>query len=263
MRDMKEYHTLLRAILAHAEQITACVPPEHRADATEVLAFLNTFGCEGYPSGRPKHFSIGPWISREGMPTRQYDGLTIVPCFSNDVPPFAPPPRNQSVAPGCSFYTDQVVLLYNVDHWSLTELALTALHEGRHARHRIGPTLAGLLPLDQADTHETNTWLFVLNALMSWAGAAWDAAVRNEVAWLDRQPLAPEHPGQILYVESRRYWPELDRVFGPTQYADARTVRQRLTSLQANMQYWSRRDPSVSPEQVCHSLVSRFHTFPD
>lgn len=264
MHAAEEYHNLLRAILAQAEQITMCLPLKHRAEATGVLDFLKAFGCEGYPTGRAKDFSIGPWISRKGIPTRQRDGLTIVPCFHDDVPPVEPPPHSQSVMPGGCFYSDQTILLYNVDHWSLVELALTTLHEGRHARHRIGPTLAGLPPLDRTDkVHETNTWLFMLNALGFWGGAAWDAAVQQERGWLERQRLVSEGPNQLLFAESGRYWPELDQVFGPTLYADAQTVRQRLASVCANMLYWPRRHPELSPEQVCLSLLRCFYTHAD
>lgn len=261
---VEEYRKLLRAILAQAEQITMCLPPEQHAEATSVLDFLKAFGCAGYPTGRTKDFSIGQWIFRKGKPTRQRDGLTIVPCFHDDVPPIEPPPHSQLIVPGACFYSDQTILLYNVDHWSLVELALTTLHEGRHARHRIGPTLlAGLPPLDHADVHETNTWLFMLNALCFWGDAAWDAAVQQERKWLERQPLVSERPDQILFTESGHYWPELDQVFGPTPYADARTLRQRLASVCAHMLYWPRRHPALSPEQVCHSLLRCFHTRAD
>lgn len=263
MHDADEYRTLLHAVLARAEQIVACLPVAHRSEAAEVLGFLKTYGCEGYPSGRAKDFSIGPWIVRGGMPKRQHEGVTIILCFSDDVRPVELPPHSQSVIPGDCFHTDQVICLYNADHWSLTELALTALHEGRHARHRIGPTLAGLPPLDHADVHETNTWMFMLNALGFWGGTALDAAVQQEITWLGRQPLAPEHPGQITFAESRCYWPELDQVFGPVQHADARTLRQRLVSVLANMLYWPRRDSSLSAEQVCHSLVSCLYALAD
>lgn len=178
MHSFSKCSALLKTVLAQAEQMAAHLPATHHPTSDDILSFLNTFGCEGYPTGQAAHFNIGPWLARQGIPTKQHEGVTIVPYFSDDVPPIALPPQSQTVIPGQCLYTDQAILLYNVDHWSQAELALTLLHEGRHARHRIGPRLAQLPPLDPNDAlHETNTWLFTLNILTAWGGKAWEAAI--------------------------------------------------------------------------------------
>lgn len=258
MHTVSEYSDLLRVVLAQAEQMTARFPPIHRKESNEVLSFLKTYGCEGYPTNREKDFNIGPWLAQQGTPSTQRNGIAIVPCFSDDVPPATP---SSSCIFGQCFHTDQVVILYDVDYWSHAELALFLLHEGRHARHRIGPRLAQLPPLDQTnDLHETNTWIFTLNILTAWGGKTWDAAVQREIAWLMQQNPKTDRPGQILCHQSPYYWPELDQVFGPTCHESVHLVRRSIVSLQANMMYWSQRDSTLKPEQVCHSLVKHFYS---
>lgn len=261
MHTVPEYTRLLKEMIVQAEQMANCLPPGHALDGWEVISFLKNYGCEGYPVGRKRDFGIGPWLGRAGMPTTRHEGVTIIPCFSDDVPPVELPTTTGSVMPGECLYTDQLILLYNVDHWSLAERALALLHESRHARHRIGPKLAHLLPLDRVDSlHETNTWLFTLNVLVAWGGSAWKAAVQREVTWLTEQKLVPQQPGQILYAASHHYWPELDSVFGPTPHEEVKQVRQQWVAIQANMRYWPRQNPSFLPEQICHSVVSRWYS---
>lgn len=255
MHPVQEYSGLLHRILQQAEQMIACLPTGyHYAAGQEIINFLKTHGCVGYPSGQVKDFNIGPWLTRPGKPARQHATVTIVPCFSDDVPPSTPSPGVDLITPGSCFFTDQVIVLYSVDHWSLSELALTLLHEARHARHRIGPKLAGLSPLDQPEQHESNTWLFTLNVLNVWGGKAWYDAVQQEIAWLERRSLKPAQANQIIYISSQQYWPELDQLFGVNTHLAVRKVRQALVVLTANIEYWSRRT-NFPPEQVCHSLL--------
>lgn len=257
MHPVSEYRDLLKRIIAQAEQMVSFLPTINAVSRTEVIDFLKQYGCEGYPTNQVADFSIGPWLTRVGRPNTQHEGVTIIPCFSDDVPPVK---LSDSFGLGQCLHTDQVILLYNVDHWSLAELALILLHEGRHARHRIGPRLAKLSPLDNDENlHETNTWLFMLNILVAWGGTVWNAAVQHEMAWLAKQRFSSDHPGKIIYDASNQYWPELDQLFGVTRYDQARQLRQRLVSLQANMLYWPQQDTSLCAEGVCHSLVHYFY----
>lgn len=259
MHAIHEYSTLLKAVLRQATQMVHSLPAGlHLAAGHDILNFLRSYGCLGYPSGRIGDFHIDQWLTRDGSPADRYDAVTIVPCFSDDLPPVTPSLGMDVIIPGACYFTDQVILLCNVDHWSVPELALTLLHEERHARHRIGPKIAGLPPLDQDETHEANTWLFTLNVLNVWGGKTWFAAVEQEVAWLKQQPLDPDHAGQLKYASSQHYWPELDQLFGVSQYSHVREVRQVLVALTANTVYWSKR-ASLPPEQVCHSLVTHFY----
>lgn len=260
MHAVQEYSRLLKAVLVQAEKMIACLPPVYAFDRREVISFLKNYGCEGYPVGRLVDFNVGLWLARAGIPAAQHEGVVIVPCFSDDVPPVELSNATDWVLPGECFYTDQAILLYNVDHWSLAELALTLLHEGRHARHRIGPKLAHLLPLDRVDKlHETNTWLFTLNVLVAWGGAAWRAVVEREIAWLTGQRLVPKKAGQILYTASYQYWPEMDKVFGLAKYEQMKHVRQKFASLQANMEYWAQQNSSFRFEEICHTIVSHWY----
>lgn len=257
MRLTKEYGDMLKSIVAQAKKMAATLPPTGQAGAMEVLTFLNLFGCEGYPAGRSNDFWIGPWLDGGGLPARQHQGVAIIPCFSDDVPPVVPA-EAPGVLQGQLLFTDQVVILYNVNRWSLAELALVLLHEVRHARHRLGPKLGSLMPLDVSeDVHETSTWIFTLNVLVAWGGELWDAAVQREINWLYEHDIKSEQ-GHILIAPSHQYWPEFDQVFGPAANDEVRQARQRLAALQANMVYWPRLNTSLTAEQVCHTLV-RYH----
>lgn len=257
MHSVHEYAALLQKVLTQAETMTNCLPEKHAPQAIDVLGFIKQFGCHGMPSDEPGVFLDGSWLTGHGRPARQYFGITIVPCFSDDVSPVAVPDPERYVAPGNCLTKEQAIFLHNVDHWSVPELALTLLHEARHARHRIGPRLAGLTPLDSDEIHETNTWLFTLNVLAAWGGSQWSAAVRQEITWLEEQGLAAPAT-RVVFAGSGHYWPEFDSVFGLTNHKSVRMFRQRLGNLQANMEYWSQQK-GIPPESLCHAVVSSLY----
>lgn len=244
--------------MGQAEIMTACLPPALASAGAEIVDFLKKYGCEGYPADKEGDFTWGAWLGYPGTPGRKHEAVTIIPCFSDDVPPTSRPSKH-SVAPGVCLYTDQVIILFDADRWSIAELALTLLHEGRHARHRIGPRLAQLPPLDPDDVHETNTWLITLNLLATWGTPIWAEAVQQEINWLNSQSLSVSGAGQIVYTHSGQYWSQLDQLFGPTNHLSVRQFRRRLVSFQANMLYWSQLNPVWSPGKVCHALVTHHY----
>lgn len=257
MYEIHGYSTLLAAALQQATRMVHALPAGyHLAAGHDVLNFLRGYGCIGYPSGQPDQFTLGPWLKRPGTPAHQHAAITIIPCFSDDIAPFSPP--DPSYAAYC-FASDQLILIYAAEQWSPAELALLLFHEGRHARHRLGPKLAELPPLDRDELHETNTWLATLNLLSSWGGAAWVTALRCEIDWLAAHALTVTGPREIKYVASKQYWPALDDLFGATSHALVRRVRQSLVTLAANIEYWSDRNPALLLEQICHSALAEFY----
>ncbi len=255
MHPINEYHDLLQNIIVQAKKMVDCLSSSRVIDGYEVINFLHDYGCEGHPSDQVATFKIGPKFDQSGTPLRQSDAITIVPCFSDDIPPAELPDQSKSVNPASFMYSDQVIVLYNVDHWSLPELALSLLHEGRHARHRLGLKLANLSPLDKEDFHETNTWLFILDVLVAWGGSSWQKAVQKEVWWLKKQRLKSTK-GKIVYADSGQYRPELDDLFGTTKHQEVQFTRQQLLSLFANMQHWSHgRNSTLSEMEICHALI--------
>lgn len=254
-----DYRGVLTAIVQRAEQMVNLLSGENYPAGQAVMEFIRRYGCEGYPADRVGKFTIGPWLGHTGYPVKQSESVTIVPCFSGDVPPAALPTRGRAVIPGSFLYTDQAIVLYNVDHWSIAELALTLLHEGRHALHRLGPKLANLPPLDPDDLHDTNTWLFTINLLVAWGGSIWEKAVQQEISWLNCQSLPFPIAPPTVCVQSGRFWPEIKDLFGESKHLSVRQVRQSLVSLQAHMLYWPQLNSDLKPGQICHSLVTHLY----
>ncbi|HSX25046.1 MAG TPA: hypothetical protein VLG69_03720 [Candidatus Andersenbacteria bacterium] len=217
--------------------------------------FLKKHACYGFPSDKAPGFGIGPWIWKQGAPAKQSDGITIIPCFSDDKSPDPSKATEKDILPGRIFYTDQAIILYDIDRWTNIEMAITLLHEARHTRHRLGGKLASLPPLDKEEFHEGNTWLFMLALLNAWGKENWRDAVKQEVAWLGKQLLHGSDSSKIMYHQSSNDWPGLSLVFGEAKHNNAGTLRRKLVSLQANMDYWSDRFGSLSPEQVCHTIM--------
>lgn len=259
MHALHEYHDLLDKILRQADQMVARLPRSDRVGGREILNFLRNFSCRGYPGEKVGDYKVGPWLYREGMPGSPSDAVTICPCFSDDVSPAKIPDAENIICPGQCY--GQMILLYQVDQWSIVELALCLLHESRHARHRLGPKLAGLAPLDHGDLHETNTWMFMLKVLAAWGGEVWETVVQHGVDWLTQQPLTPKRAGQIVFaLASPPYWRELDQIFGQTQHEDVREARQELVSVQAHIDYWSARNPKLTPEQILGFQISHMYS---
>lgn len=256
MRDRQEYWNLLQQVLTMAHGMVNCLPPENNSQGREILRFLNEYAYIGFATGAGS-FDVGRFIDRQAFPGKQCDGISIILCFSDDTPPF-PIPREANVfKAGVFLRMDQAIILYNVDHWSIPELALTLLHEGRHARHRLGGSLATLPPLDQDDTfHEENTLSFHLYVLSVWAKERWTTVVNHGIRWLASQPLISLNENEILYQEVEEYCSELDVIFGEPLHENARLLRQVLMSIEANTHYWASRCPMLKIEQVFHAIAS-------
>jgi len=261
MHPKSEYSSLLKDVIAMAKRMIACLPSSQADKGKECLSFLEAFGYEGYPGSGGGNFHIGSFVVGTRKPGAQKEGIAIILCFSDNVS-LVPPEGNKSVTPGQLLRGSQALVLHDVDHWSLSELALTLLHEARHARHRLGPKMAKLEPLDSNDDlHETNTWLFIANILVMWGKEIWEKAVSQEITWLESRNLEQPRPGHIACDESAQDWPELERLFGASEFAEVRRFRRALVSLQANMRYWSERDKTLNPESICHSLVKCYYDY--
>lgn len=254
-----DYYALLDQIIDKAVEMVGCLPPAHRPSGTDILDFLRRYSCRGWPTGRVGEFTIGHRLNGQARQGDQYDVLTVITCFQDDVKPLQRPSDSAWITPGTFSKKNQVILLFEVDCWSLPELALFLLHEGRHARHRLGSKLAQLPPLDLEELHESNTWMVTINTLAAWGGEIWERAVGWEVDWLRCSSLPQISAKQIAYQSSQTNWPELDLIFGSTSYEPARRLRQELLAVQANMIYWSEQNPTLRPEQICHSIVSHLY----
>ncbi|TSC64184.1 MAG: hypothetical protein G01um1014106_234 [Parcubacteria group bacterium Gr01-1014_106] len=254
MRGADEYRSLLEQVVTQTESMVSRVPSPHSHNGQAVVSFLRQYGYVGYPSGKANEFGKGSWLTKAGCPNSKYEGVAIIPCFSDDVLPVAASP--QKFAQGCCLHADQVILLYAVDHWSRPEIALTLLHEGYHARHHIGPRIASLQPLDPNETvHESNAWMLMLNTLVCWGADRWKRIVQREIAWLQKQHPVPPSPRGIQFAKSEEYDAELDLLFAPTPHAHVSAVRKCLVAFHANMGYWSKRNPSLRAEDILHTLV--------
>ncbi len=259
MHALVERRALVQKVFRFAEKMVSSLPPSHSAYGKEITDFLRRHACIGCPDKKAGAFGLGQWLTREGRPESQFDAVTIIPCWSSEVAPISPPSTYDAVAPGVTNAHAQVIILYAVDRWSVPELALTLLHEGRHARHRLGTKLGGLIPLDADAMHESNTWMVTANILQAWGGNLLKSAVYHEIKWLEKHASEAPAVGQIAPCASNQYWPQLDYLFGHTDYSEVRMVRQALVSLLANAVFWPRQNPSINETQVFHTLVSEFN----
>jgi hypothetical protein len=205
MHTLVDYVHVISATIAHLQKMIGLLPTPNQKPFQEILDFLLKFGCYGYPGSNGKDFQTGSYITQNKAPLHALDVITIVPCFSNDVKIAVPPEADPSTLTAVFFKTDQVIALYDTNHWSQTELALFLFHEARHARHRIGPKLANLPPLEPDAIHEINTWITMLNLLAVWGGKNWKFAIQQEISWLKQQHFEPENPLQIIYKQSGTY----------------------------------------------------------
>ena len=258
-RPMVEYSEYLKKIFHQMNEMASCFPTPLREESNEVSLFARAYACYGYPGDAVGDFELGSWIFRSGNPAKQHNAISIIPCFSDDVLPVTLP-QDGKVDFGKSIASAQIIILFSVDQMSVVDAAWTLFHELRHARHRLGAKLAGLLPLDiSEEVHEGNTWMFCMDILAAWGGELWERAISREVDWLRKQRFAPLPANEFMYHQSGVYWPELDELFGPCSNANTRLMRQKLLSLPACATYWTTGDaPVLSYEQVFYSLVVNY-----
>lgn len=257
MHTIQEYRDLLNRIFVQAGGMVNCLPSAFASSGSEVLEFLKQYGYEGFPTTQAGKFYAGSWLNRPGRPNNQHEGVIVIPFFSDD----ALPPTFIGLQNFAEFFPhNQSIVLLNVDHWSVPELAMFLLHEMRHARHLIGPKIAGLSPLDQSnEKHEGYTWIFIMNVLIAWGGSVWRSAVQKEFDWLSRQDFGVVPPGEIIYRSSKIYRDDLDDLFGSTSHDTVRRFRNQLVSINAHMEYWPRKNPAINREGVCGCLVSQIY----
>ncbi len=236
--------------------MVGCLPPENNSQGKEILQFLNQHAYIGFAT-EERRFDLGRWVASQSFPGGRYNGIAIILYFSDEPSPLPHSVDPNVFRPGVFSRLDQMIMLFNVDRWSIPELALALLHEARHARHRLGGKLAGLPPLDLDDTfHEENTLSFHLYVLSVWAKELWIAAIAHGIAWLTAQSLVSPGENQILYKEVEEYCPELDAIFGESLHKDARSLRKHLVSIEANTHYWASQCPGLSMGQIFHSIAS-------
>ena len=254
---MNMHAQILDKVIGEADAIARALARLGSFEFVEVMAFLRLFGFLGTPVGQ-NEFTVRNWICRQGFPKQQTDGLAIIPCRSTDTPPFPMSQGDKFIQAGSFSKSTQILLLYDVDLWTPFEVATTLLHEGRHARHRLGHTFTTLGPLDSnEEVHEMNCWLAMLNGIEAAGGNAWREACAKEHHAIERLEVEQSEPTAFPFLESGTYWAELDQVFGQRVHPRAEDVRKALVSLRANMLYWPRR-MEISPEQTVASIVASF-----
>lgn len=254
MHSPKDYEPYYNACWQKAREIVQRASPHGVPKAATVLSFLERHCFVALPAAAPPKFTIGPWIRpRPQVPQDQYDGIAWIMCVSGDVPPVYLG-TVEAPTPGTLFWRDHVLIQFDVDLYSPLDLALVWLHEGCHAVQRLGMKLDTIPPLDAEEVHETNTWILTL-VLIDVAGEhSWQQAIQHEQEWIARHVPIPTEPSSVAFQHSGTYWPELDKVFGPTESQNVREYRSHLLAVRSHIDYWSRLR-GLSREDVCHALI--------
>ena len=257
MISTQVYGQKLDEVFGQADIIARALAKCGSFEFIEVLSFMRLFGFLATPV-KQNEFTVRNWLCRKDVPQTHMDGLAIIPCLSSDIPPTPPRKSQRHVHAGTFFRSTQMIILYDFDLWTPFELATTLLHEGRHARHRLGPTFTTLGPLDSnEEVHEVNCWLSMLNGIEAAGGNNWREACAKEYRAIEHFELGQPEATAFPFLESGLYWAELDHVFGPRIHPQAEEIRKALVSLRANMIYWPKRI-QIGPEQTVASIVASF-----
>jgi hypothetical protein len=257
MHEPNEYEPYYDQCLKQALILVKKLSEAGDMDGLEILRFLQKYCYVGLPAGQLGKFDIHPWVARSGLPTHQEEGLAWIMCFGDDVAPVQRP-QTSAFKLGSFHRKAQAIVIFDIDQWSPLELALVWLHEGRHARQRLGPLLQNLPLLEPEESHETNTWTFTLNILDVIGGQSWGGAVKKEMEWIAQHVEIPDGPTGIVFDTSGIYWPELDEVFEQTASQSVQEVRRQLLSIRAHIEYWCQAK-RLRQQDVCHALVRAFY----
>ena len=256
MSQSSRYVTLLESVWDAAMQIAQQSNVQGYHEGLAVMRFLTDYGAIAYPPETPAAgFTIGEWIasSKHGAPQRQNDAVSIMLCMHNDVKPTG----YESAICGCFNKTAQLIMMFDANLFSPLDLALMLLHEGYHARHRLGLQLAGIKPTDTEESHETNTWTFVYNILISGMGKAWSSLITQDIQDIPRRLAGekPKKPGQFLFSPIETYPATLmHTVFPATQHDIVQRFRMILVEARSNAVYWAEQT-SMPQEQIMGSII--------
>ncbi|MAF80640.1 hypothetical protein CL628_01360 [bacterium] len=252
-----EYMTQVNRMFNSANRLADAIVSHDRGKARGIMEFMVQHGYMGIPGTTAGRFNLGCWLaaSRPGAPNQQAEGIAVIPCFSDDIPPVKRPQTTTGYQwGGCYSRTAQAITIFDTERLTDTEIGLLLLHEGAHARHRTRD-IAGLPPLDPDDIHETNTWAMMLNCVTAIGGDAWSTAIAKEIRWLEAQNPDQPRPRAITYTWGSPYCLELDAVFGPVLHSSIKRFRQELLATAGNMLYWESRT-RLGAEDILHSIVT-------
>lgn len=252
MHPTSEYVPLLNQAWNEAARLVTTAHKHGYTKGVKLMQFLGRHAAIAYPSADPGGFGIGEWIAKEGGPSHQGEVLSIMFCMRDDTPP-----EPRILHSGGNFNKGaQLITVYDADLLSPTDRAIILLHEGYHARHRIGLKLDGFVPTDPEHAHETNTWTFVYNIMGVGIGEQWLQLVYQDVADIPRRldGLPPPRPGTIIFSPVEHYPPSMDDVFGPTAHEVVRESRKLLLGIRSNTLYWSNRT-GMPEEQVAGTII--------
>lgn len=256
MSQLSRYTTLFEHVWSEAMQLVLRSKADGYHEGIAVMRFLSDHGAMAYPPETPTTgYNIGQWISssKQGSPQRQSDAISIMLCMRNDTRPAG----YEWAVGGCFNKTAQLIMMFDANLFSPFDLALMLLHEGYHARHRLGFQLAGITPTDTEENHETNTWTFVYNVLISGKGKAWPTLIDKDIQDISTRLKGQKtkKPGQLLFSPIETYPATLmHTVFTPTQHDVVQRFRMVLVEAMSNTVYWAEKT-GMSQEQIMGSII--------
>lgn len=226
MHSVEERCAMLSNILNTAKTIIQHAPINPaNMEAWEHLRFCIRHGYIGFPTESHAQFATGNYLQpgRSERPTNMTEvqnALGLIVCFSEEKMPCKPRREEKSdgVIVAQSAYVspkDKILVLGYADWYNSFSLAITFLHEARHARHHFGSQFENLSPLDPEELHESRTWKYQLDILDAYGGNMWMEAAKNEANLLkQRYTSRGRSPGEKYFAMSGEEHPTLTQAFG-------------------------------------------------
>jgi len=218
---------MLTTILRTAQQIA-----RHEArsslgtqEAWRHFEFCMRHGYIGFPTSSTRQFTVGSYLNPDrggypNTPEEARNAIGIIVCFSDEVMPCEPVKivtTEGTIATMSSYVSSRynALVMGYVDWNTPFDLAMTFLHEIRHARHRFGRKLEGLPDLDPEQFHESRTWKYELSILDVLGGPLWQAAIDREADLLrDTYKNKGATPGNRFFATSKQSYSFPDSLFG-------------------------------------------------
>lgn len=246
MHSDEERSALCKVMFDTARKIALHAPScKAGKDGWEYLQFCVRHGYYCFPTDTPGNILAGTYLQpgRAGYPTTLEEikgSLGIIVCFSDEIMPCNP--LRKTTADGakiiCSGYVSQsnrLLGIGDIDLYTPVDLALTLLHEVRHARQYFGNEFENLPPLDPEEFHESRTWKSVLDLLDACGGKIWQQAVSLESGLLINSYARRQRcPGDNYFAWSGERYPKLDQIFGAPKTERSGSNRSLLVAMRAN-----------------------------